>query len=393
MGMRIATNIAALAAHRSVSYTDRAMTRSIETLSSGYRVNRAADDAAGLAISEALRSQIGGMTRAVRNTQDGISVVQTAEGALGATTAVLQRMRDLAVQAANDGGLDSAARVGIQTEVDQLKAEVDRIAHTTSFNGRDLLDGTYAGLFQVGANEGETITVRIGTRDQGLDVPGLQLAPVDLRDAADLPTTVDAAVSAADGTPTAGRLSVAGDFSQADSYTAMKGSIVYAGRTFDLDSVDYSGAVTAQQHLDALNTAALAALGTSGYPFMATSGELVFAGDTPSGTSTAADAAALTPSYVGRTGAAGALPVIDRALGRVSSTRADLGAVQNRMEHTLARLNVSIENTAAAESRIRDADMAQEMTTFTRNQVMTQAGTAMLAQANQTPRAVLELLG
>ncbi|PZA21822.1 flagellin [Modestobacter versicolor] len=391
--MRIATNIAALAAHRSVSYTDRAMTRSIETLSSGYRVNRAADDAAGLAISEALRSQIGGMTRAVRNTQDGISVVQTAEGALGATTAVLQRMRDLAVQAANDGGLDSAARVGIQTEVDQLKAEVDRIAHTTSFNGRDLLDGTYAGLFQVGANEGETITVRIGTRDQGLDVPGLQLAPVDLRDAADLPTTVDAAVSAADGTPTAGRLSVAGDFSQADSYTAMKGSIVYAGRTFDLDSVDYSGAVTAQQHLDALNTAALAALGTSGYPFMATSGELVFAGDTPSGTSTAADAAALTPSYVGRTGAAGALPVIDRALGRVSSTRADLGAVQNRMEHTLARLNVSIENTAAAESRIRDADMAQEMTTFTRNQVMTQAGTAMLAQANQTPRAVLELLG
>ncbi|NIH70194.1 flagellin N-terminal helical domain-containing protein [Modestobacter marinus] len=395
----MATNTSAMAAHRHLARTDGALHRSLERLSSGHRVNRAADDAAGLGISEGLRAQIGGMARAVRNTQDGISLVQTAEGALAETTALLQRMRDLAVQAANDGGLDAHATRAIQGEVDQLKAELDRIAGTTTFNGRRLLDGTYRGTFQVGADVGETLTVVIGSAADGVDVAGLGLSGVDVSDPSGAaPTaTVTPAVSDAEGTPSAGRLALAGDFTTTGSYAAgfrgLSGTISYAGRTFDLASVDYTGAVTATDHITALNLAARPALGTATYPFVGTGSALYFTGDVPAPASTAADAVALTPAYTARTGPGGALPVIDAALSRVSSLRADLGAVQNRMEHTIARLGVSIENTTAAESRIRDTDMAAEMTVFARNQVLSQAGTAMLAQANQTPRAVLELLG
>lgn len=399
MGMRVSTNVTALAAHRHLARTDGALSRSLERLSSGHRVNRAADDAAGLGISQGLRAQIGGMTRAVRNTQDGISLVQTAEGALAETTALLQRMRDLAVQAANDGSLDGRASRAVQGEVDQLKAELDRIAGTTTFHGRPLLDGTYRGTFQVGANVGETLTVVIGPSRQGMGVAGLGLSGVDVTgpSGAALAATVTPAVSDAEGTPSAGRLALAGDFTTAGihpaSFRGLSGTLSYAGRTFDLASVDYTGAVTATDHITALNLAAYPVLGTTGYPFVGTGSALYFTGDTPGPGSTAADAAALTPAYTARTGAGGALPVIDAAISRVSSLRADLGAIQNRMEHTIARLGVSIENTTASESRIRDTDMAAEMTVFARDQVRSQAGTAMLAQANQTPRTILELLG
>src|SRR3954462_1243250 len=150
MGMSVNTNVAAINAYRNLSNTQNSMSKSLERLSSGYRINKAADDAAGLAISEGLRSQIGGLTQAVRNTQDGVSVVQTAEGALSETTSVLQRMRDLAVQAANRGSLNDDARAGIQSELDQLTGELTRIADTTTFNGTALLDGSYDGTFQVG---------------------------------------------------------------------------------------------------------------------------------------------------------------------------------------------------------------------------------------------------
>ncbi len=165
MGLSINQNIAATNAYRNLSNTQNDLSKSLEKLSSGFRINRAADDAAGLAISEGLRSQVGGLKVAVRNAQDGISVVQTAEGALTETHSILQRMRDLTVQASNEGGLSSDAKGNIQSEISQLKDELTRIADTTQFNGTKLLDGTYsAGKFQVGANAGETITVSVARR-------------------------------------------------------------------------------------------------------------------------------------------------------------------------------------------------------------------------------------
>ena len=398
MGMSVVTNVASLSAHRSLAQTDRAMSRSLERLSSGLRINRAADDAAGLAVSEGLRARLGGMRQAVRNSRDAISVVQTAEGALAATTALLQLMRDLAVQAANDGGLSAAARADVQTEVHELKAEVDRIAATTSFNGRPLLDGGYTGRFQVGADVGETIVVGIGTPGAGMDVAGLGLSAVDVTRRSQVVATVTAAVSDAEGTPAAGRLTLTGDdfFTNgalSPAFARLAGTVTYGGASFDLATVDYTGATTSGDQLLLLDAALRQALGTSLSYMQATPTALTFVGDVPAAGSTPADAAAMTPGYVGATGADGALPLIDAAIARVSSTRAELGAVQNRVEHTIARTDVSIENTAAAESRIRDTDMAAEMTAFTRHQVLSQAGTAMLAQADKRPQGLLELLG
>ncbi len=204
------------------------------------------------------------------------------------------------------------------------------------------------------------------------------------------------AVSDAEGTPAPGRLSLAGDYTTdgpaAANYRALAGTVSYGGRSFDLGSVDYTGAVTSQDHLDRLDFAALAALGTSFIPFVATATELVFTGETPGTGSTAADAVLMTPTYAGQTGAGAAITAIDRALGRVLSVRAYLGAVDNRFSHAIDRLSVSVENTTAAESRIRDTDVAAEMTDLTRSQVLAQAGTAMLAQANQSAKLVLTLL-
>ncbi|MGY1683570.1 flagellin N-terminal helical domain-containing protein [Geodermatophilus sp. SYSU D01176] len=272
MGLRVNNNIAAFNAYRNLNTTDGAMSKSLEKLSSGLRINRAADDAAGLAISEGLRSQIGGLKVAVRNAQDGISVVQTAEGALTETHSILQRMRDLAVQAANDGALSDTDKAKANEEFTALKSELDDIASKTTFNGTKLLDGTYTNkTFQVGSNAGETLAVSIA----------------------------------------------------------------------DMDA------------------AALGASGTIG---------------------TAA-------------GASAAINAIGSAIATVSTERAKLGAVQNRLEHKINNLNATVENLTASESRIRDTDMALEMVSFTRSQILSQAGTAMLAQANQSSQGVLQLLG
>jgi flagellin len=286
MGLRINQNISAMNAYRNLSVTDGQMSKSLEKLSSGFRINRAADDADGLAISEGLRSQVGGLKVAVRNAQDGVNVAQTAEGALNETTSILQRMRDLTVQAQNSGtygdSTDSSVKA-IQAEADQLAKELTRIASKTEFNGQKLLDGTYAGNFQIGANAGDTLTVKI------------------------------------------------------DSGTAGKG--------FDATTL---------------------AVGSG---------------------ATEADTKALDVS------ASTTLTAIDAALTNVSSARANIGAVQNRFEHTINNLNVAVENLSASESQIRDTDMAQEMTKFTRSQILQQAGTSMLAQANQSQQSVLKLLG
>ncbi|MFD2092007.1 flagellin N-terminal helical domain-containing protein [Blastococcus deserti] len=394
--MSVVTNVSALVAHRAVTRATDSMSRSIERLSSGHRINRAADDAAGLAISRNLHAQVTGMGQAIRNTQDGISVVRTAEGALDAATSVLQRMRDLSVQAANDGGLTDSAEDAIQKEIAQLKNELDRIGTTTTFNGRPLLDGTYRGTFQVGANAGEAVTVVIGSTGLGIDAAGLGLESVDVTEAASSTSTVIAAISDAEGVPTAGRVVLGGDFTTSGVYEAsfagLTGSITYDGKTFDLGSVDYTGAVTATDYITRLNLAALPFFGTSHTPFTGAATGLTFTGATPGVGSTAADAVTLTPTYAGRSGASRAISLIDDAVQSVSSLRAYLGAMENRFEHISSSLAVTLENTTASVSRISDADLAWEMTRFTRGQILSEAGTAMLAQANRRPQTVLALL-
>jgi flagellin len=268
MSLRVNTNIAAMNAYRNLTVTEGQMGKSLEKLSSGFRINRAADDAAGLVNSESLRAQIGGLKVASRNAQDGISVAQTAEGALNEVHSILQRMRDLSVQRANAGGNSATANTAIDSEYAALASEVDRIGTSTEFNGNKLLDGTYTaavGTFQVGANATDTVS--------------LDLSAVDL-------TTVSTALG-----------------------------------------------VTATS-----------------------------------------------------------IATVDAQIAVVSGARGTMGAFQNRLEHTVANLGVAVENLSASESRIRDTDMAQEMTSFSRNQIMNQAGTAMLAQANQSSQGVLSLL-
>jgi flagellin len=427
------TNIAAMNAYRNLSTTNAAMSKSLERLSSGFRINRAADDAAGLAISEGLRSQIGGMTQAVRNTQDGTSVVQTAEGALSETTSILQRMRDLSVQASSDGSLNSDAKASIQKEMSQLKSELTRISDTTTFNGTKLLDGNYKGTFQVGANSGETISVNIGNAMSaaGLGVGGVDVTGNGLYVNAAGTAAASGAVATTNATSGAPatlliqgangekNFDVTAGSGDVSAYDHLSGQISFGGKTFDLGSVDYSNAdgdnnsgtvPTAAQALAALNTAAKAALGLTTNPFTAGTGtsgnQLTFkvqdaitnytgtGGIALGGTGvTAAQISAATATFSGATGASNALGLIDAAITKVSSQRADLGAIQNRFEHTVNNLNTAIENTTASESRIRDTDMASEMTNFTRTQVLTQAGTAMLAQANQSTQSILKLLG
>ena len=419
MGLRVNTNIAALNAYRNLSVTDGAMSKSLEKLSSGFRINRAADDAAGLAISEGLRSQIGGLKVAVRNTQDGISVVQTAEGALTETHSILQRMRDLSVQASNTGGINTDASNAIQSELGQLKSELNRINETTTFNGKKLLDGSFQSAFQVGANSGETISVNIGSTGVGMDASGLGVSGVDVTGTGAFTAGAAGAgkVTTANASATAGSLAfqevAAGDdYLDATtavavaSYKKLDGTINFGGKSFDLGSVDYSTATDGASARALLNTAAKAALGLTTDPFAAgTATGLTFkVGDAVAGftgaagaaiggaTATAQQVAAATPTFTAASGATSAITAIDGAIKKVSTTRADLGAIQNRFDHTINNLNVAVENLTASESRIRDADMAQEMVQFTRNQILSQAGTAMLAQANQASQGVLQLL-
>lgn len=273
--MRINQNVMAFNAYRNLSSTQGSMGKSLEKLSSGYRINRAADDAAGLVKSEGLRAEIRGTNQAVRNAQDGISLVQTAEGALNEVHSILQRMRELAVSASNTATSDGAAQ---QAEVDELLQELDSIGSRTKFAGQDVFAGT-SRTFQVGASEGDELSVTIGA-----------LSSSDLGTFGTTPTTAD------------------------------------------VSSIDLTSAASA------------------------------------------------------------AITTIDNAIEAVSTTRSTLGATQNRLEHTISNLQVASENLAASESRIRDTDMAAEMVNFTRNQIMQQAGTAMLAQANQVPQSVLSLL-
>ena len=390
MGLSVNNNIAAMNSYRNLSVTDGQMGKSLEKLSSGFRINRAADDAAGLAISEGLRSQIGGLKVAVRNTQDGVSVVQTAEGALTETHKILQRMRDLTVQASNGGGLNADAKKNIQSEVTQLKNELTRIQDTTTFNGTKLLDGNYDGKFQVGANVGETIGVKVGTAMGaiGLDVNGVDVTT----SAAGITAASTAAAYTGVGSATAAAVNIASgtaDLTKAEEFSKLNGTLSMNGKTLDLSSISYEPTAGSAARATALQAAVTNVFGSDVTASIST-GSVTFTAATPASTE---DATKYALTFTQSTGASEGLKKIDAAIKTVSNTRADLGAIQNRFEHTINNLNVAVENLTASESRIRDTDMAQEMTNFTRTQILTQAGTAMLAQANQAPQGILRLLG
>ena len=373
MSLRINQNIDALNSYRNLSVTQGQMSKSLEKLSSGYRINRAADDAAGLAISEGLRSQVGGIKVAVRNAQDGVSVVQTAEGALTETHSILQRMRDLSVQAANDSN-DVSSRAAIQSENDALVDELDRIATSTTFNNVSLLDGNYIGKnFQVGYGTGATDSIAVditstgtgGAKSTWANGSAVATAGNAIFTHDTVATTV-ALTASTDANNIAAQLNADAGFQA--NYTASvddNGGLVVSSKD------GLAGAIAV--------TGTLTAAGTNAVPganagFSATDlgvGSLVL------------DSA---------TNAKAATNAIDDAIKGVSTARAKLGAMQNRFEHTINNLNVTQENLSASESRIRDTDMAAEMMQFTRSQILSQAGTSMLAQANQAPQGVLQLL-
>ena len=289
--MVVQHNLSAMNTNRQLGITTGAQSKSTEKLSSGYRINRAADDAAGLSISEKMRSTIRGLDKASTNAQDGVSLVQTAEGALNETHSILQRMNELATQAANDTNT-TADRNAIQSEINQLTSEIDRIQSTTQFNTMNLLDGSFtAKNLQVGSLSGQSITLSIGNMNSTSIFGGSNSAPSD-------------------------------------------GNTTTAAGTYN----------------SSLSVSSFSAAGT-------------------------------------------AMKSIQSAIEKVSKQRSDLGAVQNRLEHTIANLDTTSENTSASESRIRDTDMAKEMVNYSKNNILAQAGQSMLAQANQSNQGVLSLLG
>ena len=290
--MVVQHNMQAMNTNRQLGITTSAQAKSTEKLSSGYRINRAADDAAGLSISEKMRSQIRGLDKASSNAQDGISAVQVAEGALNETHSILQRMNELATQAANSTNT-TADRNAIQSEINQLTSEIDRIQSTTQFNTMNLIDGSFTGKnLQVGSLSGQSIVLSIGNMN----------------------------ASSLFGNGNATSSLQVGNTTQAQGAYNTKLSVS-----------DFSAAGTA-------------------------------------------------------------MSAIQSAIEKVSNQRSDLGAVQNRLEHTIANLDTASENTSAAESRIRDTDMAKEMVTYSKNNILAQAGQSMLAQANQSTQGVLSLL-
>jgi flagellin len=381
--MSINTNIAANNSYRNLTNTQNDLSKSLEKLSSGLRINRAADDAAGLAISEGLKSQVGGLTVASRNAQDGISVIQTAEGSLSEVHSILQRIRDLAVQAGNDSN-NATSRGAITTEVTQLTTELGRIADATNFNGTQLLDGSNASLkFQVGANGDASSQISVGLT--GANVKGVAAAL----------TTGAAGAVVAVATPTL--VTGAQQFTVTNGATVSHTTVTLgAAGTYNTvqDVADalnadtgFSQGLTAS--VNAANKLVVTALNGGTVVGGGTSGTHASAG-TGLGVSAAGAAGAL--DFSTSAGAAAAITTLDAQISSISTARASLGAAQNRFESVIRNLSVSNENLSAAGSRIRDTDMAQEMVKFTRANILSQAGTAMLAQANQTTSGVLQLL-
>lgn len=393
--MIINHNIAALNTHRQLGANTGASSKNLEKLSSGLRINRAGDDAAGLAISEKMRGQIRGLDMAQKNAQDGISLIQTAEGALTETHSILQRMRELAVQASSDTN-EGVDRQKLQSEVDELSKEIKRISTDTEFNNQKVLNGDFNDkTFHIGANSGQSIKLSINNMSN----KELGIAGVEAKDTAVAGTNV--IVSNNDP-----------DNSISITYAAL-GDKDAAAVTETTASVDKDGKITitlAQAAGNGTTAGAITAKDSDVYEALKKAGLDVKYATGKDGTDALASTTAVpTDTTVAKAdptkiddskgvlisnqkAADKAITTINNALNTVSEERSKLGANQNRLEHTINNLGATSENLTAAESRIRDVDMAKEMMSFTKNNILTQAAQAMLAQANQQPQGVLQLL-
>jgi len=372
MALVINTNVMSLNAQRNLTTSGNQLATSLQRLSSGLRINSAKDDAAGLAISDRMSAQINGLNQAVRNANDGISLSQTTEGALQEVTNNLQRIRELAVQSANATNSDSD-RAALDQEVQQRIAEIERIASQTSFNGRKVLDGSFGGAtFQVGANVGETISLALtaSVKSTAIGQLATSTGSVDLSTLFTNPGLtgpyVLGATSIQVGTATA--VDVAGTYASAqDLVNAINNQV--AGASASIDSTN---------HLVITSGSALTLAG---------------AGATALGNSTAALSGSLSVRNVlTAAGANNAIVSVDSALTSVSTLRSTLGAIQNRFQSVINSLQAVSENLSASRSRILDTDFAAETASLTRAQILQQAGTAMVAQANSAPQSVLTLL-
>ena len=397
--MVVQHNLTAMNANRQLGITTSAQAKSSEKLSSGYRINRAGDDAAGLKISEKMRSQVRGLDKASSNAQDGISLIQTAEGALAETHSILQRMNELAVQGANDTN-ESIDRDAINEELDALTAEIDRIASTTQFNKQNLLDGKFTSKnLQVGANSDQKISISIGEMNS---------KALGLHNIAGTTTQSQTGKKVTGFTfgkysTTATNSTAAFSDQKKDAVTSLKEAISLAQ-----DSTGYmqqlNTANGSAYYIDANNAKYNTAKSAMAADVLALQ-DAVSAGIKKNGATyanvenviadkmTVGQATTLTdPSVKDYASANATIDAVQKAINSVSSQRSALGALQNRLEHTVANLDNVSENTSSAESRIRDTDMADEMVEYSKNNILAQAGQSMLAQANQSTQGVLSLL-
>lgn len=450
--MIINHNISALNTYRQLSINNNAGSRSLEKLSSGYRINRAGDDAAGLAISEKMRGQIRGLNMASKNAQDGISLIQTAEGALNETHSILQRMRELAVQAANGTNTDSD-REEIQKEIDQLKSEINRISTDTEFNTKKLLDGSIANTADVDTTnaahlgEVEVINDNISAGDYTVniaeltinktvdDAGGTKITAVDIAAtktvemgkytveveevsgdtgstfALTLKNEAGKVIATTDNIANNATSVVIGDFTLTIDTGLVNGTAKFTisasfeatvsdaegneieSKTFTGNSAGYVsvGGLKINFDSDLADESATITVKTDAVSFQigANEGQMTkLAISDMSSEALGVDGIDLTTAD----SASEAITTIDEAIQKVSAERAKLGAIQNRLDHTINNLGTSSENLTAAESRIRDVDMAKEMMEYAKNIILQQAAQAMLAQANQQPQGVLQLL-
>jgi flagellin len=385
MALSVITNTASLNAQRNLTKSGAGLEQSMQRLSSGMRINSAKDDAAGMQIANRMTSQINGLGVAQRNANDGISMAQTAEGAMQASTDILQRMRELSLQSAN-GSNAQGDRDALQKEVTALQTELTRIAETTQFGGTNLLDGSFGTkAFQVGSNSAETITV--GLKDISADT----LGTVGMREISATAVALTAVNMTAlqtgnsDLTLTVGSTNVAVDMSSVTDTASLESAINAAGNGLGITAT-------------ASGTGTSATLTFTGQ-VAGTSDAFTASGTGVASTVTSAAAASTEDLHTDDVnistvaGTADALKVIDAALLEMSDSRASLGAVQNRFSHTIGNLANIQENVSASRSRIQDTDFATETAVMTKNQILQQAGTSILAQANQIPQAALSLLG
>ena len=444
--MIINHNMSALNAHRNMNINNTAAGKSMEKLSSGLRINRAGDDAAGLAISEKMRGQIRGLTQASRNASDGISLIQTAEGALNETHNILQRMRELAVQSANDTNVDTD-RQAIQSEMDALNEEINRISESTQFNNQNLLDGSFSAKFQIGANGGQNLKVEIGAMDAaslGLNSSSTKIAT----DATATKAQGNAAKDVAAGSYTVkgtevlneknevvGKIERNGNESvitftgtgdaaadakiefeenikDGSTFTIDKaidaagnntpvityeveGNLSDAGKALSAGNYEIKGNVVLKDGVEVGSFDAGAKKITmnnikdaNGAALKIEATDLGLENDLAAGHTFSINGASVSTADA----ASGTIETVNRAIENVSTQRANLGAVQNRLEYTISNLDNTAENLTSAESTLRDVDMAKEMMEYSKNNILNQAAQAMISQANQQPQNVLQLL-